>query len=101
MPVKDFLDKFEYNADGFDFEKFKADLTQEFSSDEGVWTAKVNQTEEAFKAATKDLQTQKATNWDLLRQIPNPESGKQGIPDTDDDASGITVDDLFHPKTKE
>lgn len=101
MPIKDFIAQFEYNPENFDMEKFKEKVLEEFGADEGVWTAKVSELEEASKKTANELLNTKARNWDLLKQIPGESDSKSGAPLPDADNTEVSIDDFFGDKKKE
>lgn len=101
MPLKDFINNYNFGADDFDADAFKAAALEEFGKDEGVFTAKITSLEADGSKAAAELQAQKVKNYDLLQRIPG-ETSKTGTPEPDtDDAEKTTVDDLFGTPKKE
>lgn len=98
MPLRDFINGYNFNADEFDFDAFKAAVEQEYSTDEGVWNSKVSELEGERTKTAAELLTTKARNWDLLKQIPGDSDSKSGAPLPDADQPEISIDDLFGKK---
>jgi len=94
MPLKDFLNGFEY-PDGFDKDAFIASAVKEFDDDFAIPTAKITQNEAALAKAAEDNQALKARNYDLLIKVQPDDKAKTDSDDDDDDEPTTTYDDLF------
>lgn len=98
MPFRDFVNNYNFDADNFDFDVFKAAAIEEFGKDEGVFTAKISKLEEDGNKTAKELRDTKVANYDLLKALPG-ETSKTGTPEPDlDDAESTSISDLFGTK---